>query len=70
MQTLFVGAAYAYSTSDSLVLKGFVLYSDTDTIVGLPRPIHESIKTLKQVLQNYYLCSADDSYSQRYSSVI
>lgn len=25
--------------------------SDTDTVVGLPRPIHESIKTLKQVLQ-------------------
>lgn len=24
-------------------------YSDTDTVVGLPRPIHESIKTLKQV---------------------
>lgn len=23
--------------------------SDTDTVVGLPRPIHESIKTLKQV---------------------
>lgn len=24
--------------------------SDTDTVVGLPRPIHESIKTLKQVI--------------------
>lgn len=23
--------------------------SDTNTVVGLPRPIHESIKTLKQV---------------------
>lgn len=24
-------------------------YSDTETLVGLPRPIHESVKTLKQV---------------------
>lgn len=29
-------------------------YSDTDTVVGLPRPIHESIKTLKQV----WLCTS------------
>uniref|UniRef100_A0A3B5A8W1 Striatin interacting protein 1 n=1 Tax=Stegastes partitus TaxID=144197 RepID=A0A3B5A8W1_9TELE len=28
---------------------GYTLGSDTDTVVGLPRPIHESIKTLKQV---------------------
>ncbi|XP_072097464.1 striatin-interacting protein 2-like isoform X4 [Mobula birostris] len=27
---------------------GFTLGNDTDTLVGLPRPIHESIKTLKQ----------------------
>ncbi|XP_043932132.1 striatin-interacting protein 1 [Protopterus annectens] len=27
---------------------GYTLGSDTDTVVGLPRPIHESIKTLKQ----------------------
>ncbi|KAM9409904.1 striatin-interacting protein 1 homolog [Pholidichthys leucotaenia] len=26
---------------------GYTLGSDTDTVVGLPRPIHESIKTLK-----------------------
>lgn len=24
-------------------------HRDTDTLVGLPRPIHESVKTLKQV---------------------
>uniref|UniRef100_A0A6I8NL97 Striatin interacting protein 2 n=1 Tax=Ornithorhynchus anatinus TaxID=9258 RepID=A0A6I8NL97_ORNAN len=28
---------------------GFTLGQDTDTLVGLPRPIHESVKTLKQV---------------------
>uniref|UniRef100_A0A6Q2Y616 Striatin interacting protein 2 n=1 Tax=Esox lucius TaxID=8010 RepID=A0A6Q2Y616_ESOLU len=28
---------------------GFTLGSDTETLVGLPRPIHESVKTLKQV---------------------
>nr|XP_020463535.1 striatin-interacting protein 1 isoform X2 [Monopterus albus] len=28
---------------------GYTLGSDTDTVVGLPRPIHESIKTLKQI---------------------
>ncbi|XP_077663387.1 striatin-interacting protein 2 [Eretmochelys imbricata] len=27
---------------------GFTLGQDTDTLVGLPRPIHESVKTLKQ----------------------
>ncbi|XP_069797915.1 striatin-interacting protein 1-like isoform X3 [Narcine bancroftii] len=27
---------------------GYTLGCDTDTVVGLPRPIHESIKTLKQ----------------------
>uniref|UniRef100_A0A673NM22 Striatin-interacting protein 1 homolog n=1 Tax=Sinocyclocheilus rhinocerous TaxID=307959 RepID=A0A673NM22_9TELE len=27
---------------------GFTLGNDTDTLVGLPRPIHESVKTLKQ----------------------
>ncbi|CAG06830.1 unnamed protein product, partial [Tetraodon nigroviridis] len=27
---------------------GYTLGNDTDTVVGLPRPIHESIKTLKQ----------------------
>lgn len=26
-----------------------LLSSDTNTVVGLPRPIHESIRTLKQV---------------------
>uniref|UniRef100_A0A665WEG2 Striatin interacting protein 2 n=1 Tax=Echeneis naucrates TaxID=173247 RepID=A0A665WEG2_ECHNA len=29
---------------------GFTLGNDTETLVGLPRPIHESVKTLKQVL--------------------
>uniref|UniRef100_A0A672ZNQ7 Striatin interacting protein 2 n=1 Tax=Sphaeramia orbicularis TaxID=375764 RepID=A0A672ZNQ7_9TELE len=28
---------------------GFTLGNDTETLVGLPRPIHESVKTLKQV---------------------
>uniref|UniRef100_A0A674N9V6 Striatin interacting protein 2 n=1 Tax=Takifugu rubripes TaxID=31033 RepID=A0A674N9V6_TAKRU len=28
---------------------GFTLGSDVETLVGLPRPIHESVKTLKQV---------------------
>ncbi|XP_069085450.1 striatin-interacting protein 2 isoform X2 [Pleurodeles waltl] len=27
---------------------GFTLGHDTDTLIGLPRPIHESVKTLKQ----------------------
>ncbi|KAM8820889.1 striatin-interacting protein 2 [Eudromia elegans] len=27
---------------------GFTLGQDTDTLIGLPRPIHESVKTLKQ----------------------
>uniref|UniRef100_A0A452IMW9 Uncharacterized protein n=1 Tax=Gopherus agassizii TaxID=38772 RepID=A0A452IMW9_9SAUR len=34
---------------------GFTLGQDTDTLVGLPRPIHESVKTLKQVMQ--WLCA-------------
>uniref|UniRef100_A0A673YDB5 Striatin interacting protein 1 n=1 Tax=Salmo trutta TaxID=8032 RepID=A0A673YDB5_SALTR len=29
---------------------GYTLGNDTDTVVGLPRPIHESIRTLKQVI--------------------
>uniref|UniRef100_A0A8B9F4D6 Striatin interacting protein 2 n=1 Tax=Amazona collaria TaxID=241587 RepID=A0A8B9F4D6_9PSIT len=28
---------------------GFTLGQDTETLIGLPRPIHESVKTLKQV---------------------
>lgn len=28
---------------------GYTLGSDTNTVVGLPRPIHESIRTLKLV---------------------
>lgn len=28
--------------------------SDTETLVGLPRPIHESVKTLKQVWNAKY----------------
>uniref|UniRef100_A0A8C2RTK9 Striatin-interacting protein 1 n=1 Tax=Capra hircus TaxID=9925 RepID=A0A8C2RTK9_CAPHI len=31
---------------------GYTLGSDTNTVVGLPRPIHESIKTLKQHCQD------------------
>uniref|UniRef100_A0A8C4VZF8 Striatin interacting protein 2 n=1 Tax=Gopherus evgoodei TaxID=1825980 RepID=A0A8C4VZF8_9SAUR len=34
---------------------GFTLGQDTDTLVGLPQPIHESVKTLKQVMQ--WLCA-------------
>ena len=37
-----------------------LFYSDTNTVVGLPRPIHESIRTLKQVL-----CCTDGYYSNR-----
>uniref|UniRef100_A0A8C8ERA5 Striatin interacting protein 1 n=1 Tax=Oncorhynchus tshawytscha TaxID=74940 RepID=A0A8C8ERA5_ONCTS len=37
---------------------GYTLGNDTDTVVGLPRPIHESIRTLKQVL-----CSSQHSIS-------
>ncbi|XP_069764989.1 striatin-interacting protein 1 homolog isoform X2 [Narcine bancroftii] len=35
---------------------GFTLGNDTDTLVGLPRPIHESVKTLKQ---HKYISIAD-----------
>ncbi|KAB0399725.1 hypothetical protein E2I00_009054, partial [Balaenoptera physalus] len=35
---------------------GFTLEQDTDTLVGLPRPIHESVKTLKQ---HKYISIAD-----------
>lgn len=35
---------------------GFTLGQDTDTLVGLPRPIHESVKTLKQ---HKYISIAD-----------
>uniref|UniRef100_A0A8C4NP07 Striatin interacting protein 2 n=1 Tax=Dicentrarchus labrax TaxID=13489 RepID=A0A8C4NP07_DICLA len=31
---------------------GFTLGNDIDTLVGLPRPIHESVKTLKQVSED------------------
>uniref|UniRef100_A0A672RTN2 Striatin-interacting protein 1 homolog n=1 Tax=Sinocyclocheilus grahami TaxID=75366 RepID=A0A672RTN2_SINGR len=34
-----------------------MFYSDTDTLVGLPRPIHESVKTLKQVSMETFLFS-------------
>ncbi len=34
-----------------------LFYSDTDTLVGLPRPIHESVKTLKQVSMETFLFS-------------
>uniref|UniRef100_A0A8B9LRS2 Striatin interacting protein 2 n=1 Tax=Astyanax mexicanus TaxID=7994 RepID=A0A8B9LRS2_ASTMX len=33
---------------------GFTLGNDTETLVGLPRPIHESVKTLKQVKQIFH----------------
>uniref|UniRef100_A0A672RTG2 Striatin-interacting protein 1 homolog n=1 Tax=Sinocyclocheilus grahami TaxID=75366 RepID=A0A672RTG2_SINGR len=36
---------------------GFTLGNDTDTLVGLPRPIHESVKTLKQVSMETFLFS-------------
>ncbi len=32
-----------------------LFFSDTDTLVGLPRPIHESVKTLKQVSMDTFL---------------
>lgn len=32
-----------------LSIRPSLFSSDTNTVVGLPRPIHESIKTLKQV---------------------
>uniref|UniRef100_A0A673H4K2 Striatin-interacting protein 1 homolog n=1 Tax=Sinocyclocheilus rhinocerous TaxID=307959 RepID=A0A673H4K2_9TELE len=36
---------------------GFTLGNDTDTLVGLPRPIHESVKTLKLVSMETFLFS-------------
>lgn len=33
----------------SLTLTFFHPPRDTETLIGLPRPIHESVKTLKQV---------------------
>uniref|UniRef100_A0A8C5A4Y8 Striatin interacting protein 2 n=1 Tax=Gadus morhua TaxID=8049 RepID=A0A8C5A4Y8_GADMO len=39
---------------------GFTLGNDIDTLVGLPRPIHESVKTLKQV-------KPPDQYPDQYS---
>ena len=42
----------------------FFFFSDTNTVVGLPRPIHESIRTLKQVLRKVYVCSTDGYYSE------
>lgn len=33
----------------------WLLCSDTETLVGLPRPIHESVKTLKQVSEGMFL---------------
>uniref|UniRef100_A0A8C6KXW8 Striatin interacting protein 1 n=1 Tax=Nothobranchius furzeri TaxID=105023 RepID=A0A8C6KXW8_NOTFU len=63
-KVLDTAAAFKYSRSQKTTLKekdiesflessrskfiGYTLGSDTDTVVGLPRPIHESIKTLKQ----------------------
>lgn len=51
----------------SLLLFLFLLlcYSDTDTVVGLPRPIHESIKTLKQVWLCTSLCCLGDFFASR-----
>lgn len=36
-------------TFDAYDLVYLPFHRDTDTLVGLPRPIHESVKTLKQV---------------------
>uniref|UniRef100_A0A8C1XET0 Striatin interacting protein 1 n=1 Tax=Cyprinus carpio TaxID=7962 RepID=A0A8C1XET0_CYPCA len=42
---------------------GYTLGNDTDTVVGLPRPIHESIKTLKQVINtSLELCAIELLY--------
>lgn len=40
---------FACTVKVNLLLLWLLCCSDTDTVVGLPRPIHESIKTLKQV---------------------
>ena len=40
------GVSVVLCTSDLYVS---CVHRDTDTLVGLPRPIHESVKTLKQV---------------------
>lgn len=39
-------ALRAFQVCDVVCL---AFHRDTDTLVGLPRPIHESVKTLKQV---------------------
>lgn len=36
-------------TSPALYLPSVLPSRDTETLIGLPRPIHESVKTLKQV---------------------
>lgn len=36
-------------TSPTLYLPSVLPSRDTETLIGLPRPIHESVKTLKQV---------------------
>lgn len=41
------GWFYVLFEAYCLVILAF--HRDTDTLVGLPRPIHESVKTLKQV---------------------
>jgi hypothetical protein len=38
-----------FSSFEVYRLVFLVFHRDTDTLVGLPRPIHESVKTLKQV---------------------
>lgn len=40
------GGSLYFDTFDLVCL---AFHRDTDTLVGLPRPIHESVKTLKQV---------------------
>ncbi|XP_014022350.1 striatin-interacting protein 1 homolog isoform X3 [Salmo salar] len=41
---------------------GYTLGNDTDTVVGLPRPIHESIRTLKQGEEDVEMCSTELLY--------
>lgn len=49
---VLLGVKYVkYGITVLLCLSG----SDTDTVVGLPRPIHESIKTLKQVMEMTFI---------------
>lgn len=47
---------FVCSVTVNLLFFLLLCYSDTDTVVGLPRPIHESIKTLKQVRLCTSLC--------------